>query len=52
MVFGASVSRELGSGFRGQVIWPEDGGYDAARAVFNGMIDRQPTGRGPACGCV
>ena len=42
MVLGASASRELGSGFRGQVIWPEDGGYDAARAVFNGMIDRQP----------
>ena len=27
---------------QGQVIWPEDGGYDAARGVFNGMIDRYP----------
>jgi hypothetical protein len=42
MVLGASVGRELGSGLRGQVICPEDGGYDAARVVFNGMIDRHP----------
>jgi hypothetical protein len=42
MVLGESVGRELGSGLRGQVIWPEDGGYDAARGVFNGMIDRRP----------
>jgi FAD/FMN-containing dehydrogenase len=30
------------SGLRGQVIWPDDRGYDTARAVFNGMIDRRP----------
>jgi hypothetical protein len=42
MVLGVSVGRELGSGLQGQVIWPEDGGYDAARGVFNGMIDRYP----------
>jgi len=42
MVLGASVGRELGSGLQGPVIWPEDGGYDAARGVFNGMIDRYP----------
>jgi hypothetical protein len=34
--------RELASGLRGQVIYPDDDDYDAARAVFNGMIDRRP----------
>lgn len=33
---------ELGSGLRGEVVFPRDGGYDAARGVFNGMIDRRP----------
>jgi FAD binding domain/Berberine and berberine like len=42
MVLGASVSRELGSRSRGQVICPEDSGYHAARVVFNGMIDQHP----------
>lgn len=28
--------------FRGTVITPSDAGYDAARAVFNGLIDRKP----------
>ena len=42
MVTSASVRRELGSGVRGQVICPDDLGYDAVRAVFNGMIDRRP----------
>jgi FAD binding domain/Berberine and berberine like len=42
MISGTSVRRELGSGLRGQMIWPDDAGYDAARAVFNGMIDRRP----------
>jgi FAD/FMN-containing dehydrogenase len=27
---------------RGPVITPDDGGYDVARATFNGMVDRQP----------
>jgi FAD/FMN-containing dehydrogenase len=30
------------AGFRGTVITPSDAGYDAARAVFNGLIDRKP----------
>jgi hypothetical protein len=38
----SSVHRELLSGLRGQVICPDDHGYDLARAVFNGMIDRRP----------
>ena len=42
MVLGASVNRELKSGLRGQLICPEDSGYDAARVVFNGMIDQHP----------
>ena len=28
--------------FRGQVLSPEDGGYEQARKVYNGMIDRKP----------
>jgi FAD/FMN-containing dehydrogenase len=33
---------ELRQRHRGQVITPEDDTYDAARATFNGMIDRMP----------
>jgi FAD/FMN-containing dehydrogenase len=29
-------------GFRGQLLHPDDDGYDEARKVFNGMIDRSP----------
>jgi hypothetical protein len=34
--------RELSSNIRGDLLRPEDDGYDAARAVFNGMVDRRP----------
>jgi hypothetical protein len=38
----SSVRRGLESGLRGDVVYPGDRGYDPARAVFNGMIDRRP----------
>jgi FAD/FMN-containing dehydrogenase len=38
----SAVRQELGSGLRGEVVCPGDRGYDTARAVFNGMVDRRP----------
>jgi FAD/FMN-containing dehydrogenase len=37
-----AIRQELGTGLRGELVCPSEGGYDAARAVFNGMIDRRP----------
>jgi FAD/FMN-containing dehydrogenase len=41
-----TLDREAAEGFRtsfrGEVTLPDDPGYDAARAVWNGMIDRHP----------
>ena len=34
--------RELAAAVRGDLIVPGDPGYDQARAVYNGMIDKQP----------
>jgi hypothetical protein len=34
--------RELGAGFAGELIGPEDSNYDQARALFNAMIDKRP----------
>ena len=33
---------ELGDSFGGELIGPEDTGYDEARALFNAMIDKRP----------
>src|SRR5574337_713341 len=37
----ATVAK-LQEGFRGEIIQPADSGYDAARKVYNGMIDKHP----------
>ena len=37
-----SAADRLRADFRGQLILPGDEGYDAARAVWNGAIDRRP----------
>lgn len=39
----ATTFGELAGSLRGQLIRPSDAGYDDARRVFNGMIDRRPT---------
>jgi FAD/FMN-containing dehydrogenase len=36
-----AAQQEL-TGFSGELVGPEDAGYDEARKVYNGMIDRRP----------
>jgi FAD/FMN-containing dehydrogenase len=36
------VSDDFRAGFRGELFEPGDPGYDDARSVYNGMIDRRP----------
>ena len=37
-----AVVQEFAGSLRGELLRPEDESYDAARAVFNGMIDKRP----------
>jgi FAD/FMN-containing dehydrogenase len=39
---GAGDLESLARGFAGEIVGPDDQGYDAARAVWNSMIDRRP----------
>lgn len=36
------ITPDLAESLRGELLGPKDEGWDEARAVFNGMIDRQP----------
>jgi FAD/FMN-containing dehydrogenase len=38
----ADVVRELSGRFSGQLLQPADAGYDEARRVHNGLIDKRP----------
>jgi FAD/FMN-containing dehydrogenase len=37
-----AVVQEFAANLRGKLLRPEDDGYNATRAVFNGMIDKRP----------
>jgi hypothetical protein len=37
-----TARRELARGFAGELVQPDDPGYDDARTVYNAMIDRRP----------
>ena len=37
-----AARRELGAGFEGELIGPDDASYDEARGLFNAMIDKRP----------
>lgn len=39
---GQSAIRDLGAAVKGEVLVPADAGYDDARRVHNGMIDKRP----------
>lgn len=38
-----ALQQKLRSNFKGQIINPKDAGYEEARKVWNGMIDKYPT---------
>src|SRR2546430_4821827 len=41
-VLQASIIDDFKAGLRGTLLCPEDAGYEDARKVWNGMIDRHP----------
>jgi hypothetical protein len=47
-VLGEATIQELRGALRGQVFTPGDTGYDDARKVYNGVIDKHPPARGRA----
>ena len=42
MTVDAEALFDLSSSVTGRVLGPDDGGYDEARKVHNGLIDRRP----------
>src|SRR5690349_5505066 len=41
-VIPGAAHADLAAALRGELITPDDPGYDEARAVYNGMIDKHP----------
>jgi hypothetical protein len=39
---GVTVPEELAAAFNGKLVGPQDAGYDEARAVHNGLVDKRP----------
>ena len=37
-----ALPSEFVDGFRGDLLYPDDEGYEEARKLYNGMIDRRP----------
>src|SRR5262245_3984594 len=38
----SAIDQQLGESFRGDLLQPSSPGYDAARRIWNGAIDRHP----------
>jgi FAD/FMN-containing dehydrogenase len=38
----SAIDEELGGSFRGELLLPTSPGYDAARKIWNGAVDRHP----------
>ena len=57
IAFVANAAAELAASFRGQLLKPDDPGYEEARKVHNGLVDKRPAliarclGVARRCGC-